>query len=505
MNESQQRKSGAILSYVSLILSTVVQLLYTPFLIRMLGQSEYGLYSLIASIIGCLTILDLGFGNAIVVYTVKYRAQKKYEEEEKLHGMFKIIFTIIGIIAALIGVVIYFLVPSIFSNTMTSIEIEKAKIMMLILAFNLFITFSFNIYTSIINAYEKFTFQKIMSILNTVLKPIIMIPLLFLGYKSITMTIVITIVNVIVCISNYTYCRKILNKRVKFNGIDKYILKIILGYSTWILLTNIVDKINWNLDQFILGIVSGTTAVSVYSVATNINTLFINLSTAISGVMLPKMTKMVASNNSREQITDEFIKIGRIQYYIMFLITTGFILFGREFIIWWAGKEYIESYYVTLCLITPAFFSLIQNVGLSIMQAMNKFKFKALSTFVMAIFNACISFFLAKLYGPVGAALGTTISIVLCNIIIMNIYYYNVIKIDVIRFWREIIKNTIKYIVPMAFIILIMNITKISGIASVILYGGIYTLMYIFVSYKYVMNPYEKNIVNSMIKKIIRK
>lgn len=505
MNESQQRKSGAILSYVSLILSTVVQLLYTPFLIRMLGQSEYGLYSLIASIIGCLTILDLGFGNAIVVYTVKYRTQKQYEEEERLHGMFKIIFTIIGIIAAMIGVVIYLLVPSIFSNTMTSIEIEKAKIMMLILAFNLFITFSFNIYTSIINAYEKFTFQKIMSILNTLLKPILMIPLLFLGYKSITMTIVITIVNIIVCISNYSYCRNTLNKKIKFKGIDKSILKIILGYSVWILLTSIVDKINWSLDQFILGVVSGTTAVSVYSVATNINTLFINLSTAISGVMLPKMTKMVASHNSREQITDEFIKIGRIQYYIMFLITTGFILFGREFIIWWAGKEYVESYYVTLCLITPAFFSLIQNVGLSIMQAMNKFKFKALSTFVMAIFNACISFFFAKLYGPVGAALGTTISIVLCNIIIMNIYYYKVIKIDVIRFWKEIIKNTVKYIVPIILIIFIMKITQVSGIISVVLYGGIYTLMYVFVSYKFVMNQYEKNIVNSIIKKIIRK
>ena len=43
MNDSEQRKSGAILSYVSIILATLVQLIYTPFLIRMLGQSEYGL------------------------------------------------------------------------------------------------------------------------------------------------------------------------------------------------------------------------------------------------------------------------------------------------------------------------------------------------------------------------------------------------------------------------------------------------------------------------------
>ena len=92
MSDSTQRKSGAILSYVSIIVNTLIQLLYTPLLIRMLGQSEYGLYSLVASIIGYLTIMDLGFGNAIIVYTAKYRAQGKKEEEQKLHGMFNIVF-----------------------------------------------------------------------------------------------------------------------------------------------------------------------------------------------------------------------------------------------------------------------------------------------------------------------------------------------------------------------------------------------------------------------------
>ena len=82
MNEGKQRKLGVILSYFSIVATTIIQLLYTPFLIKNLGQSEYGLYSLINSIIGYLTVLDLGFGNAIVVFTSKYRAQKKFDEEK---------------------------------------------------------------------------------------------------------------------------------------------------------------------------------------------------------------------------------------------------------------------------------------------------------------------------------------------------------------------------------------------------------------------------------------
>lgn len=501
MNESKERKVGVILSYISLIATTLIQLIYTPFLIKMMGQSEYGLYSLVYSVIGYLTVLDLGFGNAIIVYATKFRAQKKYEEEKKLYGMFRIIFSIIGIVAFCLGIIVFFNVNNIFGNNMNTEEIEKMKIMMLILSFNLFITFVFSIYSSIITAYEKFSYQKIMAILNTILKPLIMIPLLFLGYKSIAMSIVVTLVNLFVLISNYLYCRKKLNITIRYYGFDNILFKQILGYSFWIFLTTIVDKINWSVDQTILGIVSGTIAVSIYSVATNFNTMFINLSTAISGVMLPKVTKMVANDATNQELTNEFIKVGRIQFYIMFLITSGFILVGKEFIIWWVGEDFIDAYYVTLLLIVPAFFSLIQNLGLSIMQAKNKFKFKSLSTFIMSIFNIIISIFLAKKYGAIGAASGTTISLVICNIILMNIYYYKIIKIDVLKFWKDITIMIFKMLIPFFITLISINYFKIVGLKHVIFFGVMYTFLYIITAYFAVMNKYEKNLAKSVLRK----
>lgn len=500
--DNNQRKSGAILSYISIFLSTLVQLLYTPLLIRMMGQSEYGLYSLVSSVIGYISVLDLGFGNAIVVYTSKYREQGKYNEEKKLLGMFKIIFIILGIIAGIMGILLYFLSPNMFGNTMNSRELYKIKVMMLILAFNLFITFAFNIYSAIITSYEKFVFQKTLAILNTLLKPLIMVPLLFLGFKSITMSVVITVVNIAICISNYTYCKKRLNIKIKYNGFDKKIFKIIFGYSIFIFLGNIVDKVNWSVDQFILGVVCGTTAVSVYSVSSSITILFINLSTAISNVFLPKISKMTAKEIDKTKLTNEMIKVGRLQNYVIFLAVTGLILFGKEFIIWWVGKEYIKSYYITLILVIPVCFPLIQNLGLSIMQALNKYKFKSISTFVMSIINTIISFFLAKEYGPIGAAIGTAGALILCNIIIINIYYAKVIKLNIIRFWKEIIKQSVPLLIPIIIILLIINITSITGIISVLIYGTIYVILYSITAYYISMNNYEKEIVQSLLNKV---
>ena len=75
-----QLKAGAALNYVVLGLSNLVGLLYTPYMLRMMGQSEYGLYSLVASVIAYLTIMDFGFGNAIIRYTAKFRAEGKLQD-----------------------------------------------------------------------------------------------------------------------------------------------------------------------------------------------------------------------------------------------------------------------------------------------------------------------------------------------------------------------------------------------------------------------------------------
>lgn len=502
MNESSERKKGAILSYITIIVNTIVQLLYTPFLIHSLGQSEYGLYSIVSQLIGYLTVLDLGFGNAIIVYSSKYHEKKDYNSENKLYGMFLIIYCFIGLIAAIIGITLFFLTPNIFGNSMSTSELNKMKIMMIILTFNLALTFPFSIYDSIITSRERFTFKKIMNIISTLLKPLIMIPLLFMGCKSIVMAIVITFINIIIMISNYIYCIKKLKIKIKYSGIDRGLFKEILSYSFLIFLNQLVDKANWSVDQFILGAVCGTIVTSVYAISSQINSLFINLSTAISGVLLPKVSKMVAHNSSDETLSNEFIKIGRIQYYIIFLIASGLTLFGKEFFIAWVGEEFVEAYYISLIIIIPLSLTLIQNLGISILQAKNLHKFRSFLYVAIAAINIIISIPLAKYFGGIGAAVGTSLALIIGNIIIMNIYYYKKAHLNIPKFWNNILSMTIPLIIPIALIIIIKRIIIFHGYLSVIFYGFIYTLLYSLIAYILVMNVYEKNIINKFFKKL---
>ena len=84
MHNNKEIKLGAILSYLIIFANMIIGVLYTPILTSKLGQSEYGLYSLVTSIISYLTILDFGFGNAIIIYTARYRKKNEKEKEQEL-------------------------------------------------------------------------------------------------------------------------------------------------------------------------------------------------------------------------------------------------------------------------------------------------------------------------------------------------------------------------------------------------------------------------------------
>ena len=502
MQNNKEIKLGAILSYVIIFANMLIGILYTPILTAKLGQSEYGLYSLVTSIISYLTILDFGFGNAIIIYTARYRVNNEKEKQEKLHGMFFLIYTIIGVIAGIISAVIWANAYTMFANSMTPEEIDKAKILLGILTFNLIVTFPLSVFSSIITAYEKFIFAKILNLARIILNPIIMIILLNIGYKSVALVILTTVLNITTLILNYLYCRKKLKIKLKFGKLDFSLLKEIIAYSVWVFLNSIMDKINLSLDQFILGVYAGTAAVAVYSIAGNLNQMYINFSTAISGVLLPRVTEMEEKKATDKEFTDIFIKTGRLQFIIMALIISGFVLFGREFInILWVGTEYDQSYFIACILMIPCTVPLIQNVGLNILQAKNKYKFRVMVLFAFAILNVIISIILAQICGGIGAAIGTAISVILGQIIFMNIFYYKKIKIDIPLFWKNIFKMSIPILIAIVIAIILKQVWTINSSLILIIQIVIYTVIYGIVVWKKSMNEEEKNMIKRIIKR----
>ena len=184
-----QRRWGAILSYVNTIAMIAVGLVYTPIMLRLLGQSEYGLYSLMGSLVGYLSVLDMGLGNTIVRYTAKNRADGTAKTEAQLNGLFLLVYSIIGVITLVVGMILYANIETLFGATLSSGEMSRARIMMLLLIFNVAVSFPLSIFSSIMQAYERFIFLRVTNILRVLLNPLLVLPFLYWGYGSVMMPV----------------------------------------------------------------------------------------------------------------------------------------------------------------------------------------------------------------------------------------------------------------------------------------------------------------------------
>ncbi len=492
---ANQRKTGIALSYLCQMVQILTGLLYTPIMIRMLGQREYGIYQLSYSIISYLGLLNFGFNASYLRFYSREKANADDDAVYKLNGMFMTVFLVLSAIVVICGSIIISDIRVVLGTGYSESDYLRMTILMIIMLLTMALSFPGSVFSCIIISQERFVFNKALLLIQSILNPFVTLPLLMLGYGSIAMASVSLSLTLLTLIVNAYYCHRILKTQFKFKGFRLGLLKEMWIFTFFIFLNQVIDQINWSVDKFLLGRFSGAKPVAVYSVSSQINLIYLQLSTSVSSVFAPEINRIVAETDDNTKLSELFIKIGRIQFMIMSLVLWGLVFFGRSFIRFWAGAEYTESYQVTLLLTIPVTIPLVQNIGIEIQRAKNKHKVRSWVYFCIAIANIAVSIPLVKVYGPTGAAVGTALSLVVGNGIFMNWYYYKALNIDIPLFWKNMI-DFIPAILVSSIIGIVYNVfINQESMIFLIVFIAIYSVAYSGILYITGMNSSEKRIV----------
>lgn len=506
MKSKSEIKSGIVLSYVYMAISMVAGLLYTPKMLELLGQSQYGLYTLATSVIGYLSFLNLGLESALIKYTAKYIALGDKESERKLGGSFLKIYLMLAGIALVCGVVIAFnlepgMVFGFLTTKMTADEVSTLKVLIVLMTINLALSFPMGVFGAVITAHEKFTFRKVVSIIREIAMPISVLAVLFMGYKAIALVVIHVVFNVVVLFSDYVYARKALGYKPIFGKLDKAVVKEIIDYSVFIFIGMVVDRISDATNSMVIGAVSGTAAVAVYGIAVQINHYYLNFSSSISSFFFPRIVGMSVKEASDEKLSELFIKVGRVQLFVISLICTGFIAFGYDFVRLWAGQDYIMAYYIIVILMAPTLISRSQSLGTQILLAKNKHKFRAIFYLGITILDIALSIPLVMLWEGVGAAIGTALATIIGPVITMNIYYSKVMHLDIKAYFKSTIPVLFKVAVVTALGMLMNHYWTVTGWLTLGAQIIIYLIVFLLMVYFWGFNEYEKSLVNGILRK----
>lgn len=497
----KSKKMAVTLSYINTALSYFVMLLITPLIIRIIGKSEFGLYSLVNSIIGYLALLSLGFGSAYVRFYYRVKKDSNNKKIENLNGTYFLTYSVMALLVIIGGIILIFFSEQVFGPKLTPEEHGTAKILLAILTFNLAGTFIFSIFWSYLRAIHHFVVIEIALLIKTILSPILIISLLLLGFGSIGFVAATTLVTMIIEIFVSIYAFKKGGIKIKFNNYDKSLFKEIFLYSIFIFGFELLNQFNNGVDNIVLGWTSGTEIVSVYAIGITISGIILSLPNGINNVITPDINRIASSEEDKiEIISDMQVRFGRMIFMIIAFILSGFILFGIPFLNLWVGPGFEDAYWIVIIIGTAKIFGYSLTVSSIYIKAENIHKTRLISFAVAIILNIAITIPLAIYIGPVGAAIGTGATYLLYTIF-MHFYYVHIIKIKLYRFWREVAYILLIYLILLVPFFVLGFYVDFNVLWILLLVGIGYVIAFFVVNILFVLNNYEKNILFSIFKR----
>lgn len=442
-SSGKQVKMGVIFSYVLIIANALLGFVVTPYILYKLGNSHYGVYKTISSLTSSMMVLDFGLGGTIMRYVSKYRTDEEYEKIPGFLSMAIYEAAILIFVVGVVSVTFYLNIGNIYGASFTDAEIVLANRLFIILAVGVAAHITENIFNGVITGFNNFIFGNGIKIIRLVIR-ICLIFFLLSRLQSalvlVSIDLAITIVSIIVEIVYIRIIYKI-NIRISLKSWDMAVFKESFAYTFLIFLTSIAAQINSNLDISVIGAIKGTEMVTVYSFGIVIFSMYTQLSTSVSGVMLPTVTQTLKYDSNGKQIQDLIVRAGRIQFSLLGAAVIGFYVLGRNFIQLWLGDGFEDVYIIVLILMIPSLFELCVNVCLAVLRAKNMLGFRTFVLISTSILNLIITVVGVTLWSYFAAAIGTAISFIVGSLIIMNIYYYKKLHYPMLKIYRRIVSR----------------------------------------------------------------
>lgn len=437
-----------MVSYLNTGLNMVSGLFLSSFLLRMLGDTDYGIYKTIASFANYLILLEFGTGTVMTRNIAMCRGRNASEEE--IQRNITTIWTfacLLGLLIMAVAVVFYLNIGNIYAATLDAAQIAQAKGIFLYVLVQLLGSFFTQTLNGIVLAQEHYMYSSVLAILRTVLRTGLLVGLLLFWKSSIIIAQVDAGITLLLLAISVIYLYKNFRIVPKLGRMDRTILKIAAPLSIALFLQTIVNQANNNVDQFLIGIMLSPESVALYSVGMYVFSIFSSLTTIPISMYAPTVAKEVQQEVPMKKLQETMVPPCRLTAIIGGLIYFGFIAMGKPFVELVYGPEYTDAWIIAIVVMTPMYINMINGVLVNLLDALNKRMIRSVALICTTVANVLLTVVWLKWWGVIGAALATALCTFLGQVLFMNIYYSKKLSIGVMYLFREALVGILPWFV----------------------------------------------------------
>ncbi|MFA5481551.1 MAG: oligosaccharide flippase family protein, partial [Bacilli bacterium] len=366
---------SVVISYVTLFVSIILAVIYTPYVLEVLGDVEYGIRAFATSLVGYLAFLSFGMAPSYLRFANLMKKERGEEGERHINGIFLLFYLIASGLALLIGGVVILLIMQgvIPLNNYTSGEQSIIIIIMAITVIGTMIEFPGIFMNMILTYRKKFIWINTVSLVITVLSPVISILVLSLGGRAVAITWVAFGIAASTVIANSLYVFFSLKTKLtfRFDAKDKILFKRVIAFSAIVFIISTLTQMSTITDKVILGFILGAEAVTLLQISTIFNSYLNSIAVSITGLFAPRLTEDAVNGrmDDVQYVHDFVIKVISI---LLCMIVFGFASAGKEFVQAWIGVEKVDVYYYSLTILGSSILLSSQTFSFYIQRALNK-------------------------------------------------------------------------------------------------------------------------------------
>lgn len=468
--------------FVGIVLSKILTYIYRVIIARKFGPEVFGLFSLALVILGWFnTIASFGLDGGLSRYIPFYRGRG---EKDKIRFIFKYLIIVYLISGTIFGILLF-----LFSETISLKIFHNSQLIPFLRIFSIIIPISIltQPFIGTLKAYEKIGWHSfIFNISQNVVKIVILVFLIILGIKSNSVAWSYLMGTLSMVLLAYIVLKK--NVKELFDKINlksaekKKLSKKLWGFSLPLMFFSIIGSLFYWVDTLMLGYYKGATYVGHYSVAMSLAFLLLMTSELLTPLFFPMVMKaysqrkMAIIKNLSKQLTKWIFLINLPLFLSIFLFPGAFIniLFGSAF---------SKANNALRILSIGTLFSSVIVISNQLMYASGKSKLILSNIVISTITNIVLNIILIPIpkilfienpYGLEGAAIATTISVILLNMLflIQSKKHFLFIPLK-----RKMITIALISIIPTLVLIYLRSVISMT-LVSLILILSLFILIY---------------------------
>lgn len=420
-------------NWAALLVSVLVGFFLTSYIIGHLGKTGFGIWTLINAIISYYNVLDLGVSSALTRYVARDAGKKDFVSLNLTINTTLVFFSIIGLI--IFTGSFWVANPLIDFFHVEQESQEDFGFLIFMLGMSMSLLFPGNFFGSIIKAHEQFLIANLVNIAVTLFRTILVIIFLNmdlglkgLGYANVASAVLNLILYYVLCLKLFPYLK------FSFFGARFQTFKVLMGFGAATMIMEIASILRFDLDSFVIGKWLNLEAVGIFAVAGLLMRYYVMfLNSATVTTFTPRFASLEGEGDY-EGLKKLYFKSLSIGAFLSFGIATPIVMYGEQFVILWAGKDFLEAVPVLWLMAASFALTMAQSSSVAMMYALHKHQIFAIVSLVEGIANLLLSIYLAPKYGIVGVALGTAIPMIFVKLILQPLYLTRIIDVPLIAY-----------------------------------------------------------------------